>query len=449
MTDVDELTKFRTEWRNEVQRKAKEHARHSSSPAKEPLPQLAKSGVDSGASQSAQTVSAPAPTITPSHKPRPVLFKPDAPPEESKAEFSKPLSAMQIYEKGVEKERQGLLSDALIFYRRAFKLDANIDRVFRDAYRAGEVDEARFDNAGSSIEETNYAKFIQTGHDYEPDQSYETPEQIEEMIRMMAAIRMPVEAEDTSRPSGISLLPEEILHQILTYVVVNDSSRFTSLSLTCQKLFVLLHDESIWRDLCIATYQHQVYTGEEIAVGSDSEYSSYMDKVLAELSDQYKGDWKRMFIEKPRIRMEGCYIATCHYTRPGVREESLVWTSPFHLVTYFRFLRFFSNGDCLSLLTTAEPRDVVHQITPGTKLKGVQRGRWSISRKGELSIKSSGPANYTFFMELQIKSSSRGRQNKLSWSQFYGVHPLSSEITTFNLKNDRAFYYSRVGSYNK
>lgn len=359
------------------------------------------------------------------------------------------LSAFAAYELGVEKERQGLLSDALIFYRKAFKMDPKVDTQYRDAFRAGKVRESTYENIGTSVEETNYAKFVQTGHDYDPSKSHESTTELVEMTAMMAALRIPVKTTVSKAVSAdISSLPEEILYQVLTHAIVSDSALcFTALSMTCQKFFLLLHDQSIWRTLCSATYSDQVYTGEGVKVASASAWADYAQRLAQEVEQQYLGNWKRTFIEKPRIRFNGIYISTCHYTRPGVREESLDWTSPIHLVTYFRFLRFYSDGTCLSLLTPAQPKDVVHSIVQKTKLKGIQRGQWSMTRAGEVSIEANGPSDYRFFMELQIKSSSRGRQNKLAWSRFFGVHPLSAEVTQFNLKNDKSHYFYKVKSY--
>ena len=32
------------------------------------------------------------------------------------------------------------------------------------------------------------------------------------------------------------------------------------------------------------------------------------------LLESYKGDPRKMFIEHPRVRLDGVYIAVCHYT---------------------------------------------------------------------------------------------------------------------------------------
>ena len=37
------------------------------------------------------------------------------------------------------------------------------------------------------------------------------------------------------------------------------------------------------------------------------------DAEFAEILELYTGDLRRMFIEQPRVRMDGVYIAVCHY----------------------------------------------------------------------------------------------------------------------------------------
>lgn len=363
-----------------------------------------------------------------------------------KHEEAKPFTALQVYQGGVEKERRGLLSDALVLYRRAFRMDPDVEESFRIALRKGEIKGSQDEDSSSFLEDQDYAKFVQTGHDYDPDLIVGESTEFEQLTQLFALLRMPISAGEPPDEASIALLPEEILQQILLHAIVSDGAVcFTALSMTCQKFFVLLHDEKIWQTLCVTTYRDQVYS-EGTPFSADSEDANYVQELVREVNARYEDSWKKMFIEKPRIRMNGVYIATCHYTRPGVREESLDWTNPVLLVTYFRYLRFFATGECLSLLTTSEPREIVHQLTKNTKLKGVQHGKWSMTRKGQLSIEL--VANYSFFfMELQIKSSSRGRHNKLRFTRFYGVHPQSAEVTNFNLKNDRSFFFSKVRSY--
>ena len=37
------------------------------------------------------------------------------------------------------------------------------------------------------------------------------------------------------------------------------------------------------------------------------------DAEFAEILELYMGDLRRMFIEQPRVRIDGVYIAVCHY----------------------------------------------------------------------------------------------------------------------------------------
>ena len=79
----------------------------------------------------------------------------------------------------------------------------------------------------------------------------------------------------------------------------------------------------------------------------------------------YSSSWQQMFRLRPRIRFNGCYISTNNYIRPGQAAPSHVtWSSPVHIVTYYRYLRFFRDGTVISLLTTTEPAEVVHHLTP-------------------------------------------------------------------------------------
>jgi F-box protein 9 len=61
--------------------------------------------------------------------------------------------------------------------------------------------------------------------------------------------------------------------------------------------------------------------------------------------------WRLMFHTRPRIRFSGVYISTVNYVRPGASSANQVsWNTPVHIVTYYRYLRFFRDGTVLSLL---------------------------------------------------------------------------------------------------
>lgn len=38
------------------------------------------------------------------------------------------------------------------------------------------------------------------------------------------------------------------------------------------------------------------------------------DEKIGDTINKFQKDYRRMFIEKPRVRLDGVYIAVCHYT---------------------------------------------------------------------------------------------------------------------------------------
>ena len=68
-----------------------------------------------------------------------------------------------------------------------------------------------------------------------------------------------------------------------------------------------------------------------------------------------------MFIKRPRLNFDGVYISKTSYARAG--EQSLDnFYRPWHLVEYFRYLRFFSDGNVLFLTTPDEPKSTVAKL---------------------------------------------------------------------------------------
>jgi len=221
---------------------------------------------------------------------------------------------------------------------------------------------------------------------------------------------------------------------------------------------------------------------------------------LALLHKAYASSWLRMFRTRPRIRFNGCYISTVNYVRPGASSPTQIsWNSPVHIVTYYRYLRFFRDGTAISLLTTAEPADVVHHLTKENThshhtaafpavavMNAALRGRWRLSgprpttgtdrpsrntdansndagtdpgvdteteteteTEGDLHVETEGvDAKYMYKMQLTLRSAGRGaKNNKLTWRGFWSYNKLTDDWAPFALKNDRAFFWSRVRSY--
>jgi F-box protein 9 len=199
-----------------------------------------------------------------------------------------------------------------------------------------------------------------------------------------------IEPEDPEKPCYLSTIPDELLLNIILHVSLSSLRSLSQISLICKKLLSLSQGEnSLYKALCF-------------------HYFAPFDTPADLLSRvvEYNNDWRKMLIERPRLRFDGCYIATCHYLRPGVSDFS--WNTPMHMVTYFRFIRFFKSGKCITVLTTSEPKEVVHSIdweTLGTVgLKEGSDGNWRMSETGAVSVEFKGPRGYVFTKDLQVAS---------------------------------------------
>lgn len=319
-------------------------------------------------------------------------------------------------------------------------------------------------------------------------------------------------------PCPISELPGEILSEILYWSAMADIASFARISRVCKRLaYLCMAEEQIWKE--VATSEKYGFAGMHYSYACDLKGQPLGDieddggvlldpdprdpepaSTLATppppppppspqtdlllLKSQYASSWRRMFRTRPRLRFGGCYISTVNYTRPGAASTTTpTWNTPVHIVTYFRYLRFFRDGTAISLLTTAEPVDVVHHITkenlpsapshergahgfhapsllPSAVMKDALRGRWRLSgpgdgvsvgeeAEGDVHVETEGVVpKYMWKMQFALGSAGRGtRNNKLTWKGFWSYNRLTDDWGEFGLKNDKAYYWSRVKSY--
>lgn len=354
-------------------------------------------------------------------------------------------------------------------------------------------------------------------------------------------------------PCPIAALPDEIMVHILRDLAILDVGDYVRLARVCKRFaFLVATEDRIWRRICLGEewgfggmhYHWQLgisgepLSGEDLlreaeaeaearskareearagarteTAESDSDSEEDLDDTLQILtlgersekhaqeradttlslfrSSVYNSSWQRMFRLRPRIRFGGCYISTVNYIRPGqAATTQYTWASPVHIVTYYRYLRFFRDGSVLSLLTTDEPVDVVHHMTkekaalhvkganphlPSSVMSSVLKGRWKLVEADQSTISSSSSGSkisptdiegdvvvetegvmpkYIYRMDLSLRSSGGGkasaglpRNNKLVWRGFYSYDRLTDDWAEFTLKNYKPFFYSRVKSY--
>lgn len=72
-------------------------------------------------------------------------------------------------------------------------------------------------------------------------------------------------------------------------------------------------------------------------------------------------DWRQMFLKRPRLNLDGVYIAKTTYAREGERSLDNFY-KPWHLVEFYRYLRFLPDGSALFLTSPDEPKLVVGKL---------------------------------------------------------------------------------------
>ncbi|KAI1138241.1 hypothetical protein F5Y05DRAFT_385571 [Hypoxylon sp. FL0543] len=411
-----------------------------------------------------------------------------------------PQTALDFYEKAVEKETSGKLGDSLQLYRKAFRMDDNVDQSYRNKHFPGRWSKpAQLNPSNAPVTVPN------TAH-----HSLEGPAlSIPDLISSFSGLRIegaPPECEGVpAPPCPLSELPDEILVHILRDVAVADVGDFVRLARVCKRLaYLVATEDQIWRRVCLgsefgfgAMHYHwqcgiqwepldvaeeladnadNIFTLDELARRRQEESRATTNVLLRSL---YAGSWQTMFRRRPRIRFNGCYISTVNYIRAGQASmHQVTWNSPVHIVTYYRYLRLFRDGTVISLLTTDEPVHVVHHITkanlalhqsgasvhlPSAVMGSALKGRWRLSSaadnpdagladmEGDLYVETEGVGpRYMYRMELTFRSAGKAaarNNNKLAWKGFWSYNKLTDDWAEFALRHSKPFFFSRVKSY--
>ncbi|KAI0654057.1 hypothetical protein C8Q70DRAFT_1030767 [Cubamyces menziesii] len=446
--EPEELVRFRQQWLEEVRSKKKAPP----SQAQDASPAPAASSSAESPEGPAHARAPPAHHSTqrrPSHGAHTATLATKRPPATvAPAPFGPALQrAVEVYRKAVQHEQRGELDDALRLYRTAFRMDNNVDRAYHL------MEEELHNKASSSAQpKVHHRKTSST-----PDavdalsqgvQSMQVAPGIVPVARnrgegfvtgLLASLvsswpaNLTFEPENEKEAVPINLLPDELLMMILRLLNHTTLERFAKVN---RKARVISLDASIWRPLVARVLKPpQIPTEEDF------------DALVL----KYMTDYRRIYIEHPRVRYDGVYIAVCHYVRNGLGENA--WVNYSHLITYYRYLRFLPDGQVLSLLANEEhkPQDVIPLLKPTLRMKGFFIGTWYLEGMEvhieDLLDPGTNNTRYSFQMVLDLRSRPLGRWNRLDFREYNSVHLGSGEATPLALKNDRPFWFSKVRSY--
>ncbi|KAK7930775.1 hypothetical protein WMY93_007170 [Mugilogobius chulae] len=262
-----------------------------------------------------------------------------------------------------------------------------------------------------------YRMALQLVPDIESKINYSRPTDADKMLGRVTLTFCAPEVELTQ--THISVLPREILMYIFRWVVSSelDMRALEQLSLVCRGFYICARDTEIWRTACFKVW----------------------GKSCVKLCKPYTS-WREMFLQKPRVRYDGVYISKTSYIRQG--EESLDgFYRPWQQVEYYRYLRFFPDGQVLMMTTPEDPLTIVPQLkTKNTRLDAILFGHYRLSQetdnqtkvfavlakkkdekvneftRNRFSRRNPLPeAERSFHVGLQLASGGRQCSNKLMW----------------------------------
>lgn len=377
--------------------------------------------------------------------------------------------AISLFEQAIEKEQHGLMSDAVGFYRAAFRLNEQVDRLYRQEKvpeALQKLKEEHGKNVAHKVDEEvvkriNVDELLELWEhcDAQPPDLDVEGESDELVVKINNLV-----INKSEEVSPLIHLPGEIWVHVLGILLYTDPHLWFRFGMTCKRhAYLAFSSSALWERLCHLIYPHQRH--ENPAKNNPLELYSHC------------GTWKNVLRKNPFVKFRGCYISVVNYLTEGARGlNSLSWTNPVKTNTYYRYLRLYPDGVCLMALTALEPPKVVHQMlrantnkcimeskevplhfNPATHPHKIYTGEWRIKANDEVEIRlyQGSVPYYTFYYYFKIRSlGHKPNYSKLSWVRYFAVEkgpsgedePTGDEVH-FSLKNETSFKFSPVRSF--
>jgi F-box protein 9 len=120
-------------------------------------------------------------------------------------------------------------------------------------------------------------------------------------------------------------------------------------------------------------------------------------------------------------------------------------------VTYYRYVRFFSNGTLLHHITTKEPHKVVHGLNQSFNKRQTFHGVYHHLRGDHVQIEMRDPnvPREKFCLTLKVKPVTKIRhQIKLGWRSYSSMPAMTEgEQRTIDISDFKPFFFSPVRTY--
>ncbi|KAJ8942964.1 hypothetical protein NQ318_016739 [Aromia moschata] len=357
-------------------------------------------------------------------------------------------NARILFLKGIELEKAGKLYEAIQFYRRAVQIvpdiEFRLDKIAKPKLKDRLVSE---ENKNDEPEE-KYSEFEDSDDADEEIKEGELLPRIKKKFAKVSSLCIP---KFEQKAVHISHVPVEIIFYILRWVVSADLDlrSLEAFSAVCRGFYLCARDPEIWRLACLRVWG--------LASGpSPGIYDS----------------WRQMYIERPRLHFNGCYISKTTYIRHGENSFQDQFYQPWHLVAYYRYLRFFPEGSVLMLTSAEDPAQSVNLLKRRDARSPVLSGYYRLKddkvtlvvQRQDTKIITQGfkrnarrrdnqeNAEQTFHMELEIKTHRKKRHVQLVWTHYsvFTKNKHGDDSTcNFDLVTNRfpPLWFSRVKSF--
>ena len=351
--------------------------------------------------------------------------------------------ARSLFQLGVDLERKGKCFEAIRAYKRAIQLVPDIE--FRAYSQSSQQKQKLRNDSKNNNNQTGTSH--QNAEDIGEDDSVD--DLVEAFQRDLSLSNKGV-CESTygagtiSTSLHISSLPVEVFLVILKWLVSSDLD-FKSLEKfgqVCKGFYLLSRDSEVWKLGCIKVW------GPNVSPTST---------------------WREMFITRPRVNFNGCYIAKINYQRYGENSFQDQFYRPLQIVEYFRLIRFLPNGTLLMMTSADELQTSVNKIKSvqnALQSRDVLKGRYHyqdstvliVIKKQQFSSQKfkrkiiNEDNSYTFFLELEITDTPKKKFSKLMWkhyaiSQFRNNEERASDFDLRSSTKYPPFYFSPVRSF--
>ncbi|OWB77973.1 hypothetical protein B5S32_g2157 [[Candida] boidinii] len=369
--------------------------------------------------------------------------------------------ALEFFELGNKKELNGLLSEAIGYYRKAYKLDNYVDRSYRNKLI---IDNNNNNDHGNGSSGDSKDIVIQSDiinrRNKERIKKFMSKVNIRELLQSYQYEEYKPYDDEEEGKILINILPNDIILNIIKILIKdNDLRNWLNFCLICKKnAYLGLYETISWREISEKIYLNQYYYNIN---NSNNRELFNKNQLNYEFNFKFNKNWLKLLKEKPFIKFNGIYISCVNYQKEGGKAEfSSAWINPIKFITYYRYYKFFPNGKFLKLLTILEPSKIIFKLNNFNnwqKLvnfnneweKKVFQGEWFIdinesdnngnNGNNKLICKSEGMVlNYKFIDEFKITSSDKyHRFNKLEWIKMKYIKYEQQDDETNNVNRNR------------